>query len=222
MKTIIFISFLLILTGCNSMAPLEHYTFEKEGLKLPYLLPEANVEIIKNAIHFNSVETSKNPVYEKLSYTKKQKSYDQEPYFDPDPRVDDFIQLYLRQLKKHIEIDSLNSMGIIQLNLLSFSQTNANALRILNLWTLGIPALLGSPVNIVEVEMTLSLNICNSKNEIIEIYTGEGYAKEYLALYYGYGQDVYSVALLKSFSSGMKTAFEKIKNDQKQLNEKLK
>jgi hypothetical protein len=190
---------------------------DSEDFILPYLVPEADVETINTAFHYNSVNTGHLPIYQELSFFDDYKSQDQQFTYRKDERIDDLLKLYLIALKDHIELDTAKVYGSIQLGLLEYNERNSDALMMANIFLLGIPSFFGAPVSIARSHMEITLTISNSEKKALRIYTGKGHAVEYRALYWGYGKDVYRVASLKAFRMALVEAVKKMRYDQEDL-----
>lgn len=221
MRTFLLLALVIIFSACKTLDPLESYTFKKENLKLPFLIPEADLNNINLAMHYNQTASTEGPKYNELSFFDKYKNYDQELAFKKEQRINDVLRFYMLELEKHMEIDTTNPIGKIQLRIIDFKEKRKPALMMANLYLLGIPSLFGVPFNIIDIYIEINLNIASVNGEIKDIYLGKGYARETMAMYWGYGADAYRSATLKAFRSALSEAMDKIHANQKNILEKL-
>jgi hypothetical protein len=221
MRAVLSLILIISFSACKTLAPLESYITKNENLKLPYLIPEADLDNINLAMHYNQTSSTEAPKYRELSYFDINKNYDKELRFRAEPRVNDLVRFFLLELKKNMILDTTNLKGKIQLRIIEFHEKRKTALMMANLYLLGFPSLFGVPFNIIDINMQISLNITDINGDIKEIYLGDGYAREHMAMYWGYGADAYRSATLKAFRAALSEATNKMHADQESIMEKL-
>ncbi|PLX25426.1 MAG: hypothetical protein C0599_00575 [Salinivirgaceae bacterium] len=222
MRQLLIITSAIFFVACQTLEPLENYTFKKEKLQLPYLIPEADLNNINLAMHYNETASTEAPKYTELSYFNIYKNYDMEFRFRKEPRVNDLVRFYLLELKKNMVLDTANSYGKVQLRIIEFKEKRNNGLMFANLYLMGIPSLFGVPFNIIDIYMQINLNITDINGDIKEIYLGDGYAREHMAMYWGYGADAYRSATINAFREALYEALSKLESDQKNIFNTLK
>jgi len=201
--------FLILFCQCKNIQLAELHPYPELKTKLPALLClNNNTSSFTNAASPNYVSSFNSAYYSS---------------FNGGNIYQDAISLYNRDLEDNLTSPIGEKYGYALFKtVIGQNRYKGWGLYTGSIFTLGIPNLLGMPclfgVTILEVE----INILNSKKELIAKYTGEGYSKVPVALYYGYNlSSALREANLRALKMALKTINLQIEKDASVIKDKL-
>ena len=139
-----------------------------------------------------------------------------------DQRIGDLINLFEKEVKENITDPNGQKKGYISLKLGYRGQSENWVYPIVSIVTLCIPNFLGFPFEHISQTLEVQVEIWNKNKDLIKKYTENVEDDEYLAMYWGYGEDTINRKLA---ADNIKNALEKIRKrieiDANEINKKL-
>ncbi len=127
----------------------------------------------------------------------------------------DVTHLFQRELADNVVLNSGPQAGQARFKLLYYDRRNAgwgySIPSVATLWTVN---LLGLPAGTIRCELSLQLEIADSRGKTIVTYTAPGQGKATIALYYGYNNaNAIRKANLEALKSALKAIETKLQED---------
>jgi hypothetical protein len=132
----------------------------------------------------------------------------------------DILKAFTTDVRKNIIVNNDKKQGYILLQFKYFS-TNNSSFLLPYFSALGTLCLIGFPFTYIKTELEIKLTISDKKDNIINFYTGDGKGTAFVAMYWGYGNDVYRKSTIIAFKNAMENIRQQISNDKQMLTERL-
>lgn len=130
-----------------------------------------------------------------------------------DPRIQDAITIFDRDVKDNISDPFGESKGIILCKINASNQKQNLGWAFLSGLTLMVPNIFGMPIGSYKITLDLDIEIYNNAEKLIARYNGIANKKIYMAAYWGYGKDAVRVANIMAFRDAMNQIKMQIEND---------
>jgi len=164
----------------------------------------------KTEIH--SVKKTK---YENDYDNKNDNIYHTKAIYKSGKKTLDIIKLF----SKEVYGDNFNASdkysGKIKLQLIYFDEKKK--VIFLNAYLMFIPALFGVPVSLSKTRIKIKVSIIDNNNSIIKEYISTGHGKSYIALYWGYGNDVSRRSAMLAFKDAFQVIKQQISEDKEKI-----
>lgn len=223
LKNVLFQStlILLVLSSCKVIKQRDFILAEKPAKKLLYVLPAAD------DLTFTQYITKENGVLSNQDYYNgiKIENLGHRYSFNintTDSRVTDALKLYSIFVNDNIcEINQEKNYGKALIGIVSYKERKNAAWTFFSMWTLCSINFLGFPLREVSTELEINISIYDNQGNFIKNYIGKGKGLAYLAMYWGYGEDVRRKASLDAFRQALTEIKGKMILEIDYLNEKL-
>ena len=133
----------------------------------------------------------------------------------------DIIKLFSKEVYGNDHKIDNSYLGSVNLELVSFKQKRSFGLSVLSIWTLCVPSLVGFPINNIKTSLELKITIYNKDFEEIKSYNTKGKGNAFVAMYWGYGEDVRRKSLINTFHNTFEIFEKQIIEDIEFINLKL-
>ncbi len=209
MKRILFyIAIIFLMNSCISLKLQDISPRRKNNTMLPALKPRVDIKSFENTYYgINPLLIESNPIY----YGKDTWDIDVvEVYHNNDPRIQDAISIFIKDVKENIT----NPYGEIQGDILcriTYGDVNSKGYGwfYLSMFTLYIPNLFGMPVLSNRSTIELEVQIFDLNKNLVKRYTADCTNRKYVALYWGSN---YTIATRRANAAAFMCAMDKIKN----------
>ncbi|MCB0408755.1 MAG: hypothetical protein KDD29_00960 [Flavobacteriales bacterium] len=194
---------------------------EKPEKKLLYLIPEAD------DLTFTQYITKENGVLSTQDYYNGIKIEDMghRHTFNietKDARVGDALKSYSIFINDQIcDSNRTNEYGKALIGVVSYKEKKNAIWTFASIWTLCTINFFGFPLREVITELEINVSIIDNKGNFIKNYFGKGNGIAYLAMYWGYGEDVRRKASLDAFTEAFTEIQNNITKDIDYINDKL-
>lgn len=159
--------------------------------------------------------------FDRTSYLENPDQYSSTVEYVPEIRIYDLITLFSNDIYGEDYSRDTSFGGRIELELTEFRDRKNIPLALISICTMGVPSLVGFPFGSIKTTLTLKLSIFNSQNELVSVYTAEGKGSAFIAMYWGYGDDVRRKSLIRAYRNAMFTIGKEIETDKELINSKL-
>lgn len=208
MKRILFyIAIIFLMNSCISLKLQDISPRRKNNTMLPALKPRVDIKSFENTYYgINPLLIESNPIY----YGKDTWDIDVvEVYHNNDPRIQDAISIFIKDVKENITNPYGERQGDI-LCRITFGDVNSRGYEwfLLSIATLYIPNLLGMPLLSNRSTIELEVQIFDLNKNLIGRYTADCTNKKYVALYWG---SAYPTAARRANAAAFMCAMYKIK-----------
>jgi hypothetical protein len=138
-----------------------------------------------------------------------------------DPRIQDAITIFDRDVKDNITDPFGNSKGYILCKINASNQKVNLGWALLSGVTLMIPNILGMPMSSYKITLDVDVEIYSNTEKLVGRYNGIAKKKTYVAAYWGYGKDAARVANARAFREAMQQIKIQIEGDYDRIVQKL-
>jgi hypothetical protein len=139
--------------------------------------------------------------------------------FEPEKRAIDLIKMFSREVYGNELLFPTEYIGKIKLELISFEENRT--VNLFNAWFLFFPSLFGMPVSNSKTYLEIKASIMDNTNKLIKEYSSKGEGKAFIALYWGYGNDVSRKSAIIAFKEAIGNINKKIEEDKEIIRLKL-
>lgn len=181
----------------------------KISILLPTLTPHVDIKSFENTYFgLSSKIIESNPVYYG-SDTWGVNTVETRVYTDADPRIQDAISIFIKDVKENISTPYGESQGDI-LCRITFGDVNSKEVGwfYLSTLTMFIPNIFGMPLLSNRTTIELEVQIFDKNKKILGRYTADCTSKKYVALYWG---SEYTTAARRANAAAFMCAMKKIK-----------
>jgi len=212
-KIILFISTIFMFSSCVTMRLQDVSPKEKNSVMLPTLTPHVDIKSFENTYyHLQPVFVESYPLFFGSDIWGVGVTETRE-YAGADPRIQDAITIFLKDVKDNITNPYGEKQGDIMCRI-TFGDVDSRGIgwMFLSALTLYIPNLFGMPMMSNRADLELEVQIFDINKKIIGRYTANCSDKKYVALYWGSN---YPNAARRANAAAFMCAMKKIK---KQIN----
>ncbi len=210
MKRILFyLSIILMTSSCVSMRLQDVSPKGKNSVILPTLKPHVDIKSFENTYYgLSPLLIESHPVYYGTDIWGVDVT-ETTVYNDADPRIQDAISIFIKDVKENITNPYGERQGDI-LCRITFGDVNSRGYEwfLLSIATLYIPNLLGMPLLSNRSTIELEVQIFDLNKNLIGRYTADCTNKKYVALYWG---SAYPTAARRANAAAFMCAMYKIK-----------
>ncbi len=210
MKKILFYFSIIFLFGsCVTMKVQDITPTGKNSVLLPALTPHVDIKSFENTyINLSPVFIESRPVFYGTDLWGVD-LIETRAYADADPRIQDAVSIYIKDVKENITDPYGEKQGDI-LCRITFGDVNSKGLGwlFLSSLTLYVPNLFGMPYMSNKANIELEVQIFDNNKKLIKRYQADCTNKKYVALYWGSN---YPTAARKANAAAFKCAMNKIK-----------
>lgn len=217
--------FILAIFSFYSCATIKQSDFllqeKKPTRKLLYVVPQAD------DLTFTQYITKENGVLSNQDYYNGFKIEDMGHRYSfnietRDARVSDALKAYSIFIHDRIcDTNRTKEYGKALVGIVSYKEKKNALWTFISIWSLCTINLVGFPLREVNTEVELNISILDQQGNFVRNYIGKGKGLAYLAMYWGYGEDVRRKASLDAFRQAFTEIEKNILNDLDYLNEKL-
>lgn len=208
-KLLVLFPIILLMTSCVTMKISDVNPEHRNTNLLPTLKPHVDVLSFQNS--YASVPNSVIHVYPESvqDIIILGEVFEQTNYSGYDPRIQDAISIFIKDVKNNITTPYGDKKGDIMCRM-TFGDTNSKGIgwAYLSAFTLFIPNLFGMPILRNRTTIELEVEIFNNDKKIIGRYRADCTNKKYVALYWG---SIYPTAARRANATAFKCAMNKIK-----------
>ena len=223
MKNLFYLlAFICFFSSCMSLKKTDFLLkVEKPERRLLYVIPEAD------DLTFTQYITKENGVLSNQDYLYGIKINDMSHRYSfnietRDARVGDALKAYSIFINDQIcDTNRVKEYGKAKIGVVSYKEKKHAAWTFFSMWTICSINLLGFPLREVSTELEVNISIFDNKGNFVKNYIGKGKGLAYLAMYWGYGEDVRRKASLDAFKMAFTKIQNEITNDINYLNDKL-
>ena len=147
--------------------------------------------------------------------------YQTEAIFVPEIRIYDLMKRISKEVYGENAGLDKKFDGEIKFELLSFEEKKDIGYTIFSAWLFFTPNLLGFPTSKNKTILEIKISIFNKDNEFVKSYVANGEGSAYMAMYWGYGMDVWRKSAIRAFNNAMTSIHQKISEDEEFLKSKL-
>lgn len=203
-------------TGCKSIAFSELRPEGKLANKFPALEPQVDVFSLEKT--YSSVAYGVNVSLEKRVVSVS----DLNPQIYRDPKIQDAIILFDREVSDNIANGTENGEGYIIFRILSGGpKKGGNLFGFIGMATLWIPNLLGVPTGNHKAEFEVELEILDDERNLIGKYHGYGKHKTWIRVAGYNAKDAQRLANIRALKKAFLQIKEKLDANYKQITEGL-
>lgn len=203
-----------LVSSCKTIQPIDWASENTTQVKLPYLWIKADIHNIHKAVNKEfAIESN----YKDLADIKPRIitiPNNIDSIQSKEGVEKDILRVYWADIKEHFLNNDSVPVGSICLKFNSFSTKLSPVLGIADYCTVLIPCLFGMPANRVKTRLIISVTISNKQNESIKTFIAEGTGTAYLAMYWGYGEDVWRKSAINAFKDAMHNFKQQLRTEQ--------
>lgn len=223
MKNLLYtLAFISFFSSCMSLKKTDFLLkVEKPEKRLLYVIPEAD------DLTFTQYITKENGVLSNQDYYNGIKISDMSHRYTfnietRDARVGDALKAYSIFINDQIcDTNRVKEYGKAKIGIVSYKEKKNAFWTFVSVWTLCSVNFLGFPLREVSTELEVNISIIDNQGNFVKNYIGKGKGLAYLAMYWGYGEDVRRKASLDAFNMAFTKIQNEITNDIDYLNNKL-
>ena len=226
MKKILLLSTFLFLTNCKNITHQDYILDVNNQTKLPALEAVINTTNLENVFSLGGFVANANNMGTGVGNRGWVQASAMTGTSFRDPRMQDTMTLFDDFVKNKVTNPYGEKKGYIVLNIgyrnrivhyESIATVSATVL------SLGILNLLGFPFAVEEEEMNISVEILNSKRELVKRYTSVQSDTEWMAAYWGYDVPMVNRKItIENVKNALEDIGKQVSNDAYEINKRLK